>query len=101
MRWSLDSTNRAHASSEILPSNSHVDAMFNGWPSRSRYRKNVSPHERERIRSAVDIVVSLASVSSLPSARQSARRRFLRLRSERVTLLPRGPTRLQSHEFDR
>src|SRR5262249_37570117 len=28
------------------------------WPSRSRYRKNASPQERERIRSAVDIVVS-------------------------------------------
>src|SRR5215469_3766146 len=58
MRWSLDSTNRAQASKEILPSNSHVDAMFSGWPSRSRYRKNASPQERERIRSAVDIVVS-------------------------------------------
>src|SRR6516162_7928660 len=59
MRCSFDSTNRVQASNEILPSNSHVDAMFNGWPSRSRYKKNVSPQERERIRSGVDIGASL------------------------------------------
>src|SRR5208282_5174377 len=46
MRGSFDSTNWTQASKEILPSNTETEATLRGMPSRSRWRKTVSPQER-------------------------------------------------------
>ena len=55
MRSSFDSTTFVQARNDSAPSSSHVQATLIGCPSRSKYKKNVSPHDSELPRTACDI----------------------------------------------